>query len=55
VMSAAKSGWVRPPVVCEIFDLVADIRKRLDGIEAEACRRQQVKEASDAMRGATKE
>ena len=56
-MSAAriKSGWEIPEAAAKAFDVIADIRARLDAIDAETRRRQQAKEASDAMRATANE
>ena len=48
-MSAGRSGWERPAVVCEITDLIADIHKRLDLIEAEDKRRAAARDAAKAL------
>ena len=53
-MSAAraKSGWEIPPAAAKAFDTIAEIRARLDSIDAETRRRREAKEASEAMRAA---
>jgi hypothetical protein len=54
-VARVKSGWERPPVVCKIFDLIADIQARLDAVESETARRNAAQKASDDFRNAAKE
>jgi hypothetical protein len=47
-----KSGWEIPEAAATALDTIADIRQRLDNIDAETRRRQQAKEASEKFRTA---
>jgi hypothetical protein len=51
-MSRVKSGWEIPEVAANAFDVINDIRVRLDNIDAETRRRREAAEASKAFREA---